>query len=294
MQPTEHSHPLYIVSKGRHDSRHTSKALEQMGCRYFMVVEPQEVDAYRAVVSPSLCTVLPLDMAYKDRYDTLDNLGQSKSTGPGPARNFAWDHSISLGHSWHWVMDDNIMWFGRLHQNTKYKILSPRFWAMMEVWCARYSNLGMAGPNYEHFLPRKVKRPPFITNTRIYSCNLIRNDLPFRWRGRYNEDTILSLDLITAGWCTVQFNAFYQKKMGTQRIGGGNTAEFYANEGTLPKSKMLVRTYPRYARLVWKFNRWHHTVDYSSFQRLHLKLDPGVQVQEGVNEFGLALAPVRK
>ncbi len=166
------------------------------------------------------------------------------------------------------------------------------------VACERIDHAGFrppaTAPGPQRHRSCRTKHPPFTTGTRIYSCNLIRNDLPFRWRGRYNEDTILSLDLLTAGWCTVQFNAFMQKKMGTQRIGGGNTAEFYAQEGTLPKSRMLVRAYPKLARLVWKFNRWHHTVDYSSFQHLTLKLAEGAQVPEGVNEFGLALAPVRK
>ena len=44
-------------------------------------------------------------------------------------------------------------------------------------------------------------------HSRIYSCNLIRTDIPYRWRGRYNEDTILSLDILRGGHCTLLFNA---------------------------------------------------------------------------------------
>ena len=66
-------------------------------------------------------------------------------------------------------------------------------------------------------------------------------------------------------YCTVQFNAFLQDKRTTQALGGGNTAEFYAEEGTKKKSQMLVDMHPDCAELVWKFNRWHHHVDYKRF-----------------------------
>ena len=46
---------------------------------------------------------------------------------------------------------------------------------------------------------------------------------------------------------------------------GGNTKEFYAEEGTLPKSQMLADLHPDVASVVWRFNRWHHHVDYKKF-----------------------------
>lgn len=259
--------PLYVPTKGRWEKRLTSRALTEQGVPHYLVVEPQEVDEYARVTRGTLATVLPLDMGYKARYELCDDLGLTKSTGPGPARNFAWDHSIANGHAWHWVMDDNICRFYRFHQNAKVQVLSPSFWRAMEDFVLRYSNVAMAGPNYEMFVLSRDKRPPFTTNTRIYSCNLIRNDLPYRWRGRYNEDTILSLDMLKAGWCTVQFNAFLQNKRWTQEQKGGNTAEFYAKEGTAPKSEMLKAVHPDVTRLVWKFNRHHHHVDYKRFKQ---------------------------
>lgn len=238
-----------------------------MGVAHYVVVEPQEVAEYTRAARGSLATVLPLDMAYKGRYELCDDLGLARSTGPGPARNFAWDHSIANGHAWHWVMDDNIQHFRRLHRNAKIEVLSPEFWRAMEDFVLRYSNVAMAGPNYAMFAPARSELAPYVTNTRIYSCNLIRNDLPYRWRGRYNEDTILSLDMLKAGWATIQFNAFLQEKIMTQRVRGGNTAEFYASEGTAPKSEMLKAVHPDVTRLVWKFNRHHHHVDYKRFKQ---------------------------
>ena len=85
-----------------------------------------------------------------------------------------------------------------------------------------------------------------------------------------DEDTDLSLVMLKNGWATVQFNAFLQFKMNTQKLAGGNTDAFYASEGTLPKSLMLARTHPDVARVVWRFHRWHHHVDYSPFKSMGL------------------------
>lgn len=266
--------PLYIVSKGRADTRFTSKALERLHVPYFIVVEESEQPIYASVIDPA--KVLVLDPEYQRRYDTFDALGDTKSKGPGPARNFVWDHSIAAGHAWHWVMDDNIRGFFRLADNRKIRLSDGRGFRLMEDFCLRYRNIAMAGPSYFGFTKRKQKLMPLIFNTRIYSCNLIRNDVPFRWRGRYNEDTDLSLRMLKQGWCTVQFNAFLQDKLATQTVRGGNTAEFYAKEGTLPKSQMLVAMHPDVARLTWKFKRVHHQVSYRPFATNRLMLNDAV------------------
>jgi hypothetical protein len=299
--------PLYIPSKGRSEYMITSKALTSMGVSHFVVVEPQQVDDYqRAVRAMKLsATILPLDMTYKEKYETCDQLALSKSTGPGPARNFAWDHSINTGNLWHWVMDDNIKSFKRMHNKARVKVMVPSFWRAMEDFVLRYKNIAMAGPNYSMFAFGASKLPPFITNTRIYSCNLIRNNVGYRWRGRYNEDTILSLDMLTAGWCTVQFNAFLQEKMGTQVLKGGNTEEFYhaegkvrdgekyADTGTLAKSKMLADVYPEYCKVVHKYSRIHHEVNYRPFKKRKLIRRDDINLSAAPNEYGMKLTYVK-
>lgn len=295
--------PFYIPSKGRHEYMMTSRVLTELGLRHFIVVEPHQIEQYQEAVKRLnlLATILELDMSYKEKYELCDDLGLSKSTGPGPARNFAWDHSKANGHKWHWVMDDNIRSFRRLNQNEKVKVSNGAIFRAMEDFALRYKNVGMAGPNYYMFAPARTKVPPFVVNTRIYSCNLIKNELPFRWRGRYNEDTILSLDVLKAGWCTIQFNAFLQEKMNTQTMGGGNTQEFYhaegtvkagekyADTGTLAKSQMQVRVHPDVSKLVWKFNRWHHHVDYTVFKNQKLIRREDLEIQRQNNEYGMSL-----
>jgi hypothetical protein len=285
--------PLYIPSKGRADTRLTAKALEEMGVFYTIVVEEQEYDDYAKVIDKE--KILILDKKYQDEYDTCDDLGNTKSKGPGAARNFIWDHSIKKGYKWHWVMDDNIKLFRRWNHNRRIKCYDGTPFKVMEDFVLRYKNIAMAGPNYSFFVIDKwaYLYGPFTVNTRIYSCNLIRNDVPFRWRGRYNEDTDLSLQMLKAGWCTVQFNVFLQEKTNTQVLKGGNTDAFYAKEGTIPKSKMQVQLHPDVSKLTWRYGRWHHHVNYNKFKRENrLILKDDVKIEDKVNNYGLKLKKI--
>lgn len=267
--------------------------MEVMRVPYYIIVEEQEYDRYADVISPK--KILVLDKRYQLDYDTCDDLGDLKSKGPGPARNFAWDHSVKNGYAWHWVMDDNIRVFYRMNHNLLVRMSDGTIFRCMEDFALRYENVAMAGPNYFMFAPRKVPHPPFTLNTRIYSCNLIRNDTPYRWRGRYNEDTDLSLRMLKDGWCTVQFYAFLQEKMPTQTIRGGNTKDFYEREGTIPKTLMLQKLHPDVTEIRWKFGRVHHLVHYDRFRREN-KLIPRkrTKVYSGTNEYGMILRKKEK
>lgn len=279
--------PIYIPSKGRADSRLTMRYLEDMKVPYYVVIEEQDWVDYARVIDPKKLLVLPKE--YQDNYDTLDNLGDSKSKGPGPARNFAGDHARSIGAKWHWTFDDNHRGYYRFNNNSLIRVTDGSIFRAMEDFCERYEDVTMAGPQYYRFIPTKSLLPPFVINTRIYSCNLIRNDVPQRWRGRYNEDTILSLDMLEAGYKTIQFNAFVQQKSETNQVKGGNTEAFYAHEGTLPKSQMMVDTYPQYSKLLWRFSRWHHYVDYTPFKKNKPTLKKDIKITKGVNNYGMLL-----
>jgi hypothetical protein len=236
-----------------------------MGVPWRMIVEEDQLEDYSREFNPANLVVL--DPLYKQNFDAFWDFPEGSSLGSGPARNFIWDLAASEGHKFHWIMDDNIHGFGRVHENQRIPVGDGFAFVAMEDFVQRYKNIAMAGPNYFMFLPSRNKRPPFTLNTRIFSCNLIRTDLPFRWRGRYNEDLDLSLRILKDGWATVLFNAFYQWKMPTQIMSGGNTEAFYSNEGTLPKSKMAVQMHPDVTKISYKFSRWHHHVDFSGFKQ---------------------------
>ena len=293
---TNPKYPVYIVSKGRADTMITSRSLTRMKVPHYIIIEPQDEKPYNdALVNFGLSDYVTLLIA------PFSNHGD----GPGRARNWAWDHSISIGADAHWVLDDNISDFYRLHRNERIRVESGVFFKVMEDFFDRYENLYIAGPQYRFFIAPNQKYPPYVANTRIYSCLLIRNDCKHRWRGRYNEDTDICLRVLKDGDCTVQFNAFLQGKIATQTIKGGSTDEFYHKEfvedeqelegkrynekGTINKSQMLADMHPDVARVVWRYGRWHHYVDYTPFKKNKLVLKDGVVLPEGVNNYGMKL-----
>lgn len=266
-----------MISKGRWESRLTSKALESIQVPYKIVIESQEYEQYSAVIDPSRILVLP-----------FSNLGQ----GSIPARNWVWEHSIGIGASKHWILDDNIREFMRLHQNQKIRFGDGTGFAIVESFCDRFCNVALAGMNYDYLVPRKTKKPPFTLNTRIYSCILISNEIPYRWRGRYNEDTDLSLRVLKDGWCTLLMNTCLAKKIPTLTMKGGNTDELYKGDGRLLMAQSLQQQHPDVTTIKWKWNRWQHEVDYSPFTRNKLRYRKGVIIPTGANNFGLELVNV--
>ena len=281
------SFPVYIVSKGRFNNGLTTRALHEMNVPHYLVVEENEFDLYKN--GRCFGEILVLPERYKTEYEVCDNLGLTKSVGAGAARNFCIDHSLSNGFARHWVMDDNIDAFHYLNRNEKFEVRTGATLKAAEDFVCRYSNVPVSGLNYYSFCKKTDKVAPYILNTRIYSCLLIDNHSGYRWRGRYNEDTDLSLRVLKDGLCTIQFNAFLCGKITTQRMRGGNSAEFYDDEGTLPKSKMLEEMHPDVAKVVFKFNRWHHHVDYTPFKKNRLIKIVNTDNMPKINNYGLTL-----
>lgn len=272
-------YPIFIISKGRWDTRLTSKALERMEVPYRIVVEPQEYDNYAEVIDPAKIIKLP-----------FSDLGSSI-----PARNFCWELSILEGHEKHWLLDDNIAAFSRLNNNLQVNVTSGTTFKCAEDFVDRYSNIGLAGFQYDFFIKAKTVVPPYRLNTRIYSCTLINNSLPHRWRGKYNEDTDLSIRVLKDDWCTMLFYAFTQEKATTMTMKGGNTDTVYTDEDNRLKfAESLRDQHPDIVKVVKKFDRWHHHVDYSGFKENKLKLKHGLVIRDGVNNYGMELVEKAK
>ena len=293
---TNPKYPVYIISKGRHESMLTSRSLARMKVPHYISVEPQDYDLYTEALSK---------FKIKDYVTLLVLPFSNHGDGPGRARNWCWDHSMNMNAKRHWVLDDNIEDFYRLHMNKRIRVESGAIFKASEDFVDRYENVPIAGFQYRFFIAPDSKYPPYVTNTRIYSCLLIENSCKHRWRGRYNEDTDICLRVLKDGDCTVQFNAFLQGKAATQTVKGGNTEEFYHKEfgddkekwregklnsdGTIKKSQMLYDMHPDVTKIVFRYGRWHHYVDYGPFKKNKLKLKENVVIPNTVNNYGMKL-----
>jgi hypothetical protein len=244
-----------------------------------IVVEPQEREAYATRFGDENLHVLP-----------FSNLG----LGSIPARNWVWEHAKASGVERHWIIDDNIDCFWRVYRGKRLHCDAGIGLRVCEDFADRYENIALAGLNYYFFAGGTMNganKKPFYVNVHVYSCILIRNDLPNRWRGRYNEDTDLSLQVLSDGWCTVLLNSFVIRKMRTMTMKGGNTDQLYQGDGRLKMARSLERLWPGVAKTIRRFGRPQHRVQWQKF-RSPLKLKPGIVLSDLPNEYGMDLVQV--
>lgn len=291
----DNKYPIYVISKGRWEHRHTVKALQKLGAKFTVVVEPSELERYAMVIEREMLLCCPEDFS---------KLGQ----GSIPVRNFVWNHAkYDVGSERHWVVDDNIIKFWRAMEQVRIQVSSPTIFRCCEDFTDRYTNVPMSGMNYYMFAPDRAKYPPFYLNTRVYSCILLSNSLPESlrfWRGCYNEDTDLSIRILKAGYVTILFNAFLAQKLTTGTVKGGNMEQLYGgndeanNKGEewVEKRRMMAQSlidqHPDIVTMSEKWGRPQHQVYYGGFkQRLIRK--PGWDYA-GVDEYGMRLIEVNE
>lgn len=289
-------YPVYIVTKGRWQPNQalTVGTLQRDATPFKCVVEPQEVEAYAKLVGEENVLELP-----------FSNLGK----GSIPARNWIWQHAKEAGHKRHWCLDDNIMRFRRIWKGQRIPMRASMALRVAETMVDRYSNVGVAGLNYQMFVPPDCRLPHY-ENVHVYSCSLINHDMPFEWRGRLNEDTDLCLQALNAGWATILTNTVMADKLRTMKLAGGNTDEMYGKDGsakaeggvhtdTVGRYEMalaLERAWPGIVKIVRKFGRWQHSVNWKLFKDIRLEPAEGVDLNAlpDVDEMGMTLKAVQK
>lgn len=274
-------YPVYIISKGRYGNPTTARKLDKIGVPYHIVVEPQEAENYASV--PFIGSKKVLELPFS-------NLGQ----GSIPARNWVWEHATKTGAKRHWIMDDNITNFVRFHKNTQYTVGDGAIFKIMEDFVDRYTNVHMAGPQYHTFANRRYPhKHPVRFNVRIYSCILLSNEIDYQWRGRYNEDTDLSLRILKDGHCTAIFYAFLADKTATMRMKGGNTDELYKQnevfDGRYEMARQLQEQHPDVTKIDRKWGRWQHVVNYKPFRGNEPKFIKGFKLPKEPNNYGMEL-----
>jgi hypothetical protein len=119
---------------------------------------------------------------------------------------------------------------------------------------------------------------------------LTKNDIQYRWRGKFNEDTDLSIRVLKDGFVTMLFNAFLVNKETTMRAKGGNTDELYKQTNKRKEfAESLRDQHPDVVKVTWKFNRWHHHVNYKSFQNNKLIKKQNLNIMQGINNYGMVI-----
>lgn len=268
-------YPVYIPSKGRAETCYTAKCLVHDEVPFWLVVEPQEYDAYAAHFGAERCLVLP----FRDQ-------------GLIAARNWIKAHATAAGFERHWQIDDNIRSFWRKFKGLRLYCDTGPALAVTEDFVDRYENIAIAGLNYVMFAVQPM--PAFYLNHHVYSCTLVLNSIPYRWRLKHNDDTDMCLQVLAGGWCTVLVNAFLVQKIGTMVVKGGNTDDLYQGDGRLKMARSLERLWPGVVTTKRRYKRPQHVIK-DSWRKFNtpLKLKPGIDLKAlKPNEYGLALTQV--
>ena len=296
-EPISPKYPIYVITKGRWEKTLTIDTLESMNVDFRICVEPSEYDNYSANPNIDSNKLIKLPENFSER-----------KQGGIPVRNFVWQHSIDRGFDKHWIIDDNIKGFFRWNQNVQKEVKDGVFFRIMEDFSDRYENVGLTSCQYASFVPSIDRgRSAYIRNTRTYSCILINTKLldvrlEERWRGRYNEDTDLTLRVLSTGdLCTINFNSLLSGKQTTGSMKGGNTDTIYelGKDNTNDKWSGLQKKFDElkenwgdivtFTNNRHKDGRPHHHIAYTKLFTQPLKLKEGIDIKPGVNNYNMTL-----
>lgn len=250
-----HNYPIYIISKGRFEKTLTADNLNKSNLDFLIAVEPQEANEYIKKLGKEKVLILP-----------FSNLG----LGSFPARNFCWEHSKNNGHKYHWLFDDNILFWMKWINGKRIKIENITSAINYVENFTIKNKIDICGFEEPNFVVKPPKKP-FKNNCHVYSAMLIKNELPYRWRLKYNEDVDLCLQVLHNGGTTASCLYYMANKVSTaDKMKGGNQTELYKGNApikNLLKAKMLESVWPQYAKTVIRFKRHHHFVDWNKFKK---------------------------
>ena len=291
-------YPIYVITKGRWEKTLTIDTLEEMGIDFNICVEPDEYDNY--ISNPKID---------KNKVIKLPENFSERKQGGIPVRNFVWQHSVDNGHKKHWIIDDNIDGFYRWNENIQKRVKDGVVFRIMEDYSDMWENLGLTSCQYASFVPGiDTGRGAVIRNTRTYSCILINTELldkrlEERWRGTYNEDTDLTLRVLsTKDLCTANFNAILSGKQTTGTMKGGNTTTIYEFGEDKQENAKFTGLQKKFDELkenwgdIIKFTnkkhkdgRPHHHISYTKLFKQPLILKEGIKREPKVNNYNMKL-----
>lgn len=268
------NYPIYIPSKGRADVCYTARIFARDEVPFYLVVEEQEHDAYASRFGEERLLVLPF-----------------KNQGLIAARNWIKAHATASGAVRHWQFDDNIREFRRLYKRRRLPVRSGVACRIVEDFTDRYTNVAISGFNYEMFVVEQTT--PFTKNCHVYSASLILNEIPYRWRTRYNDDTDICLQVLSGGWCTILVSVVMVQKIATMHVKGGNTDDLYQGDGRLKMARSLERQWPGVVTTKRRFDRPQHVIK-SAWRKFDTPLIRRTDIEwpTGVDEYGMTLESV--
>ena len=258
---------IYIISKGRPQCS-TAKVLKKLNYpSWFIVCGTNDETLSEYVDKWGKDRVIVFDWKKEiETTDTLDNFGfESMPSGATPVRNATIRISKERGESRHWQLDDDYTAFGKFDcQQNKYIAIKDGQELFNEMLAIANFGHKTGLPNVGFSLSSEV-RPEKVYGfaPRVFNAHNMISD-PEKaqfWRGRMNDDLINAIEVNRRGLREFSFRFLSVNMKPSQQESGGLT-DIYREEGTVRKTAYAVLIAPNAVRLVIKFGRYHHRVNW--------------------------------
>ena len=258
---------IYIISKGRPQCG-TARTLEKEGYPgdWFIVCgnNDETLPEYQRNWGDRVLVFYWYDEI--TRTDTLDTFGfDDMPSGAVPVRNATRAISEGRGELRHWQLDDDYNGFYAVNHDmrTKRRLGGEELREkLLEIASFGYAtsmqNVGISLGTMES-VPAKAK----TFARRVFNAHNLPSEerLFTRWRGRMNDDLINAIETWRNGGREMQFRHVNLTMAPTQSEDGG-LSDIYRDEGTVRKSAYPVLIAPGATKLVSKFGRYHHKVNW--------------------------------
>lgn len=229
--------PIFIPSRGRPSHAYSARSLKGAEVPFKLVIEPQEVESYRAIWSEKQILILP-----------------EGHQGIAYSRQFILDHCRSHGIPRYWQLDDNIRgWMVKLNGNLT---IVPVNYVLSQIEAETESDarIAMAATDYKQFAALTNKE--FTDNTRTYCCVLTRTDTGIDYRAavEMKEDVDFCLRHLTTGWRTRLYHKFAMDKLTMGKTVIGGLSEKYKAGQDTTAAERLCAYWPGITHVVKKKN----------------------------------------
>jgi hypothetical protein len=201
--------------------------------------------------------------------DLLDNFGvETMGSGAVPVRNATRRISQERGELRHWQFDDDYTAFYSItKQNDAPKHLrldGEAFQKRLSLLSAFAHKAGLVNCGFAVGADARPDRV-FKFSRRVFNAHNMPSDpeLFTVWRGRMNDDLINAIESWRRGKVELSLNFMQISMRDSQSEKGGNT-EIYQESGTVRKTAYAVMIAPNAVKLVIKYGRYHHRVNWQN------------------------------
>ena len=284
---------IYIPSYERAGTKNTMEMLNSFNCdNWYACIDPSQFHKYRQHYPEKHLVIRDIGFREENMYERISSIEiPIQFAGHAPLTNFILAFSKSLGESHYWFMDDDFLGLAmKARKDLDSTLKNGDVYNKDDYYrCSEIKpEYGFDFQEFMHSIEKftkKLRNPALVAlekfglvfslpvcyryGTRAYSFYLATNRTQIPQIGRQNNDSVTSLAFGRQGYVVCLFEGIGYNSLQTQVDKGGQSV-MYKKFGTLDKGKVLVRAEPNYAKISQRFNRIHHTSNYTNYAKQRL------------------------